>query len=251
MERISDAQIVEFFHIAFLDALSKRLDGSRYVLKGGANLRFFFGSVRYSEDIDLDLSGVRPANLEEKVDRVLDSPALESLLRVGGLAVVDASKPKQTETTRRWKLGIAAPNRPSPVRTKIEFSGRNGDDRFRLDTLPGEIVEPYALRPPAIQHYVDDAPAEQKVKALALRSETQARDVFDLELLLRCRPLPTGALGQEILTAAAELALHLPFAAFRDQVLPFLEPGAIELYDSESSWEQMQTFVAEKLEQAR
>jgi len=251
MSTLSNAEVIELFHIAFLDVLSKRLESSRYVLKGGANLRFFFGSARYSEDIDLDLSGVKPANLEQKVDRVLDSPALRALLRVAGLEVVDSSKPKQTATTRRWKLGIAAPGHSRPVRSKIEFSGRNGDERFRLDPIPAEIVEPYALRPPAVQHYVDDAPAEQKVRALALRSETQARDVFDLDMLLRLGPLPRSALDPEILGEAAELAMQLPFAAFRDQVLPFLEPGVVELYDSESSWEQMQTFVAGKLEEAR
>src|SRR5665811_804103 len=251
MTQLSDAELIESFHISFLDVLSKRLESSRFVLKGGANLRFFFGSVRYSEDIDLDLTGVKPANLEEKVDRVLDSPALRALLRVRDLEVVNLSKPKQTETTRRWKLGIAAPGRSEPVRTKIEFSGRNGDDRFRLDTLPAEVVEPYALSPTIVQHYVENAPAEQKANALALRSETQARDVFDLDMLLRRRPLPRGALDTETLATAAELALQLPFAAFRDQVLPFLEPGVVELYDSESSWEQMQTFVAEKLEQAQ
>lgn len=251
MEFINDAQIVEFFHIAFLDVLSKRLETSRYVLKGGANLRYFFGSVRYSEDIDLDLSGVRSPNLEEKVDRVLVSPALEALLRIGGLAIAEATKPKQTQTTRRWKVGITAPNRPRAVRTKIEFSNRNGDDRYRLDPLPAEVVEPYALRPPVVQHYVDDAPTEQKVRALALRSETQARDVFDLDMLLRRRPLPDGALDREVLTQAADLAIQLPFAAFRDQVIPFLEPEVAELYSGESSWEQMQTFVAERLEAAR
>ncbi len=251
MERLTDAQLIEFFHISFLDVLSKRLESARYILKGGANLRFFFGSVRYSEDIDLDLIGVRPPNLEEKVDRVLDSPALNAMLRVADLKIVDPSKPKQTETTRRWKLGILAPGRSDPVRTKIEFSGRNGDDRFRLDPLPTDVVAPYALRPPAVQHYIDDAPTEQKVRALALRSATQARDVFDLDMLLRRQPLPRGALDAETLTAAFELALQLPFAAFRDQVLPFLEPGVVELYESESAWEQMQSFVAEKLEEAR
>ena len=251
MDQLTDAQLVEFFHISFLDVLSKRLESPRYILKGGANLRFFFGSVRYSEDIDLDLTGVKPPNLEEKVDRALGSPALRSLLRIRDAEVVDPSKPKQTPTTRRWKLGIVAPGRSEPVRTKVEFSARNGDDRFRLDQLPAGVVEPYALRPPAVQHYVDDAPAEQKIKALALRPQTQARDVFDLDMLLRRRPIRRGALDAETLAGAAELALQLPFAAFRDQVLPFLEPGVLELYESESSWEQMQAFVAEKLEQAR
>jgi hypothetical protein len=247
----SKVQVVEFFHVAFLDALSKRLDPARYVLKGGANLRYFFASQRYSEDIDIDLRAGGPWSLEQKVDGVLDSGAISALLRVGRLEIAEFSKPKQTETTRRWKVGIAAPGHPDPVRTKIEFSNRNGDDRHRLDPLPGRIVTPYALRPPTVQHYVDDAPTEQKIEALADRSETQARDVFDLDLLLRSRRLPTGSLDPELLGKAAERALELPFAAFRDQVLPFLDPEVVELYDTEAAWEQMQTFVAEKLEEAR
>ncbi|HEY5710056.1 MAG TPA: nucleotidyl transferase AbiEii/AbiGii toxin family protein [Solirubrobacterales bacterium] len=251
MQLQTDAQIVELFHVAFLDVLSKRLNPARYVLKGGANLRFFFDSVRYSEDIDLDISGVGQWSLESKVDDVLESGAMKALLRVGGLAVAESTKPKQSETTRRWKVAIEAPNRAEPVRTKIEFSNRNGEQRHRLEAIPGRIVAPYALRAPSVQHYVEDAPAEQKVMALAKRSDTQARDVFDLDLLLRRRPLQPGALDPQILAEAGDRALELPFAAFRDQVLPFLELDVVELYDTAAAWEEMQAFVAEKLEEAR
>lgn len=55
MPELRDAQVVELFHLAFLQVLQARLDQARYVLKGGTNLRYFFDSVRYSEDIDLDL----------------------------------------------------------------------------------------------------------------------------------------------------------------------------------------------------
>lgn len=249
MPPLGRAQTIEFFHVAFLDVLTRRLDPTRYVLKGGANLRFFFGSLRYSEDFDLDLVGVQPRSLEEKVDGVLASGPLTALLRTGGLAVAEFSKPKQTATTRRWKVAIEVAGRTDPVRTKVETSSRNGDARYRLETLPSRIVTPYALRPPSVQHYIDDAPAEQKVKALAGRSDTQARDVFDLDLLLRQRQLSAGALEPQILTDAADRALQLPFAAFRDQVVAFLDPDAVELYDNQGAWEQMQAFVAEKLEE--
>lgn len=43
-------QAVEFFHLVFLRALvSRGEDKALFALKGGCNLRFFFGSVRYSE----------------------------------------------------------------------------------------------------------------------------------------------------------------------------------------------------------
>jgi hypothetical protein len=251
MEPLSNAQITELFHVAFLDVLSGRLDPARYVLKGGANLRYFFESLRYSEDIDLDINGVEPWGLEEKVDGVLDSGAMKVLLRIGGLAIAESSKPKQTATTRRWKVGIEVSGRSELVRTKIEFSNRNGEQRYRLEAIPSHIVAPYALRSPSVQHYTEDAPAEQKVRALASRPETQARDVFDLDLLLHRRPLAAGSLDSQILTKAADIALQLPYAAFRDQVLPFLEPDAVELYGTEGAWEQIQTFVAEKLEEAK
>lgn len=52
------AHTIECFHLGFLAVLRTRLDEGRYILKGGANLRYFFASVRYSEDIDLDVSRV-------------------------------------------------------------------------------------------------------------------------------------------------------------------------------------------------
>jgi Nucleotidyl transferase AbiEii toxin, Type IV TA system len=244
---LSDAQVVELFHISFLEVLSRRLDPSRYVLKGGANLRYFFGSVRYSEDIDLDLLGVPGWNLEKKVDDLLVKGPLGLLLRPLEVSVAEFSKPKQTETTQRWKIGLMVPRRSDPIRTKVEFSHREAGEGYRLEPVPASVVAPYALRAPMVQHYAGDVPAQQKVAALAGRSETQARDVFDLDLLLRQRPLAAGALDGETLKAAADRALELPFDAFRDQVLPFLEPDAAELYDA-AAWEQMQTFVAEKLE---
>jgi len=243
----SNAQVVELFHVSFLEVLSRRLDPSRYILKGGANLRYFFGSVRYSEDVDLDLLGVPGWSLEKKVDDLLVKGPLGLLLRSLEVSLAEFSKPKQTDTTQRWKIALAVPWRPEPIRTKVEFSHREAGEGYRLEAIPAGVVEPYALRAPTVQHYTGDVAAQQKVAALADRSETQARDVFDLELLLRRRPLPEGAVDVEILETAAGRALELPFDAFRDQVLPFLEPDASELYDA-AAWEQMQTFVAEKLE---
>jgi Nucleotidyl transferase AbiEii toxin, Type IV TA system len=251
MARFVRVQVIELFHVAFLDALSKRVDRSRYVLKGGANLRYFFASLRYSEDLDLDLKGEPAWRLRGKVDEILrpGRGPLHLLLRSAEVRVAEANPHKQTETTQRWKLALE--HAGEIVRTKIEFSNRNGDDRYRLDVIPEAVVAPYALRAPTVQRYIDDAPTEQKIAALALRSETQARDVFDLDLLLRRSPLPAGSLDSNLLTSAAEIALELPYEAFRDQVLPFLEDEARELYEGEEAWQAMQAFVAEALERAR
>jgi predicted nucleotidyltransferase component of viral defense system len=249
VNEFSYTQRIEFFHLAFLEVLAKRLDPSRYILKGGANLRYFFGSARYSEDIDIDLARPLPADLEAKVNSIITSRPLALLLRLGSLEVAEFTTPKQTETTRRWKVALASAG-GEPVRTKIEFSGRAEDGGYRLDRLPEEVVAPYALPAPSVQHYEAAAATEQKVLALVGRSQTQARDVFDLDLLLRRRPLPVGELDRGVLTEAAERTFELPFDAYRDHVLAFLESDVLELYDGVEAWERMQTFVAGSLEAA-
>jgi predicted nucleotidyltransferase component of viral defense system len=251
MATLSVPQATELLHVAFLDVLSKRLESDRYVLKGGANLRYFFDSVRYSQDIDLDVEGVPAWRLNEKIGALLSSPQLAILLRNSQLHIAERSNPKRTDTTQRWKIGLAAPGHSELIRTKVEFSYREGVGAHRIEPIPRRIVEPYALRSPLVPHYVEDAPTEQKVLALAGRSETQARDVFDLDLLLRRSTLVPGALDSAVLAAAVDRATHLPYAAFQDQVLPFLEPEAVELYEGETAWGQMQTFVAERLEEAK
>lgn len=44
----------EVVHLLILEELGKLRDGKAVALKGGVNLRLFFGSLRYSEDVDLD-----------------------------------------------------------------------------------------------------------------------------------------------------------------------------------------------------
>jgi hypothetical protein len=251
MVTLSIPQATELFHVAFLDLLSRRLDRDRYALKGGANLRYFFNSVRYSQDIDLDVERVPAWRLNEKIEALLSSPQLGLLLRASGMAITRRSNPKRTDTTQRWKVGLRAPGQAEEISTKIEFSYREGEGEYSIERIPGRIVEPFALRSPLVPHYVGVTPTKQKVLALAGRSETQARDVFDLDLLMRSHPLAAGSLDPAVLSEAAERALHLPYAAFQGQVLPFLEADSVELYEGESSWEQMQTFVGEQLEDAK
>src|SRR5690349_7893412 len=118
-------QATELFHIAFLDVLSKRLEADRYALKGGANLRYFFDSVRYSQDIDLDVEGVPAWRLNEKIEALLSSAQIVLLLRSAKLGVAERSNPKRTDTTQRWKIGLSAPGYGDLIRTKVEFSYRD------------------------------------------------------------------------------------------------------------------------------
>jgi len=237
---------IECFHLAFLAALRTKVQPDRYVLKGGANLRYFYGSQRYSEGIDLDIAAQASPALEDQVDAALK--IVMQIIRTAGITA-DAEairKPKQTDTTRRWKVPLTVPGFDDPVRTKIEFSNRNGEKRYALESVPSEIVRPYGLAQPLVQRYLPPAAAKQKVLALALRNETQARDVFDLDLLFRGFTWEPNDVAAELRSNAANAAASLTFQVFKDQVLPFLDSDIAALYD-EFAWDSMQTRVIEEL----
>src|SRR3954471_22178362 len=100
----TERQAIEVFHLLFMRAFGARVDKALFALKGGCNLRFFFKSIRYSEDIDLDIQKVSVSTLRNNVDRILTAPAFRQTLRAQQIEVVRASSPKQTETTQRWKI---------------------------------------------------------------------------------------------------------------------------------------------------
>lgn len=249
MRRLTLVQQVEAFHLAFLRVLESKLDRARFVVKGGVNLRAWFGSLRYSEDLDLDLLRGEVFELRDKVDGVLDAPALGSLLRTLDLAIVKITRPKQTETTQRWKLELQS-GRGAPLHTKIEFSRRGSDDPYALDPVLAEVVLPYGIPAPTINHYTAAAALRQKLGALAGRRETQARDIWDLDHLFRTTnadPRPLPARTKAALSTALDRVLQLPFEVFKGQVVPYLAPDHQDVYGTAESWQRMQQLVLDRL----
>ena len=87
-------QYVELFHLLFLDFLGRKLDMRRYVLKGGCNLRFFMKSLRYSEDMDIDIQGISKQKLADTVDAILNSRSFTQILQINEMAIERYSAPK-------------------------------------------------------------------------------------------------------------------------------------------------------------
>ncbi len=69
-------ELREAFHFCFLERLLKVADASLFVLKGGVNLRFFFRSPRYSEDMDIDVVAGSVSTLKKNGYKVLEDAAL-------------------------------------------------------------------------------------------------------------------------------------------------------------------------------
>jgi len=249
-EVLSDRQAIEVFHLLFLRAITSGPQKAHLVVKGGCNLRFFFGSVRYSQDLDLDVSIVAKETLRKNVDKVLAAPLLLRPLAAYGLEIQAASSPKQTDTTQRWKLALRTEGRSLPLQTKIEFSRRGEAEEFRLESVDTALAHRYRMTPPLANHYLLPAAIRQKIRALAGRTEVQARDVFDLALLFaRARgKIESRAADKKMYGKAAERALAIPYDDYTAQVVAYLSPEEAEPHASREAWTAQQLQVVDTLE---
>jgi predicted nucleotidyltransferase component of viral defense system len=246
----SERQSIELFHLIFVAHLGRRVDKALFAIKGGCNLRFYCRSIRYSEDIDFDIRTIAPITLAGNVDSILKSQVFGQALQAKQIEIEHATKTKQTETTQRWKLGIRTAGRPA-IPTKIEFSRRHSlEDDHLLEAVDAELTRTYELFPVLAQHYSREAAFRQKIRALGLRKVTQARDIFDLKLLL------DGGAGKEKAPAkvaremprAIENAMAIGFDEFSGQVLAYLTADYQEYYGSRKVWETLQNEVIGALE---
>ena len=137
---MNERQAIEVFHLLFLRALSARVDPALYVLKGGCNLRFFFKSIRYSEDIDLDVRTIAVPTLTKNVDAVLAASAFARTLRSQRMTLGNVAAPKQTQTTQRWKVQIRLDDFAQDIPTKIEFSRRRFSPDLIHEPVDSDIV---------------------------------------------------------------------------------------------------------------
>lgn len=237
---------VELFHLAFLGELATKLDRNLYAVKGGCNLRFFFHSIRYSEDLDIDLEVAGKGTLQRKVDRLLASQSLRRTLGARAIAITSSSTPKQTETTQRWKLGLTVAG--VATHTKIEFSRRGLNEGVEFGAVDRGLTSTYGLTRTLLSHYGRKAAIEQKLGALVGRQHTQARDVFDLDVLLgSSRAADLRDLDPDLRAIAKERAMSVDFDMFRAQVLAFLPVEQQQQYDSAEVWEEIVLHVVDAL----
>jgi predicted nucleotidyltransferase component of viral defense system len=245
----SERQSIEIFHLLFLRSFSARVDKALFALKGGCNLRFFHRSIRYSEDMDLDIRTMAIGTLRSNVEAVLEADALRHSLKSQGLEIQGVTAPKQTATTQRWKIQLAALDTRTSIPTKIEFSRRALDEGCALAPVEPELIRRYRLYPVLVQRYSVAAAFAQKIAALALRTETQARDIFDLKLLIDAgaatTPPPKTQRAQ--LASAIENAMTIGYQDFAGQVVAFLEPEHQGDYRDRSAWETLQEQVVDAL----
>ena len=245
------ARLTEFLQLAFLQVLPVHMTPDSYVVKGGANLRLFYHSVRRSQDIDLDFVGSAFWKIEDRVDETLASRAFRDLLRVAGAQLTEPTKPKQTDTTRRWKFEVSGAS--GRLNSKVEFSARVAGGAYAFEAATLEPGREFGLRVVKANHYAPAAATLQKIHALAQRTETEPRDVFDLDLLLAGYPgaVKPGDVSGAILDGASDAAFGISYQAYEELVLDYLEDEFVPIYRRPEVWDNMVTRVVETLERLK
>ena len=247
-------QLTELFHIEFLRRMGRKVEAKYYVLKGGTNLRFFFNSFRYSEDMDLDISSIEVNTLKDIVMRILESPSFHNCLEPFGIERIvppDVIRAKQTQTTQRFKIHLIT-SAGEDIFTKVEFSRRGFRGNAVVESVSHTVLREYKLPPLLASHYDIQSAIAQKIEALATRSMTQARDIFDLYVLSsQYSPLKAGKvrINDAKSATACENAFEVSFEQFRDTILPYLSFGEQQVYDSSSSWDEVKLKVTNFIEE--
>jgi hypothetical protein len=99
----------EGFHVVLLRALAERLQGRDWVLKGGTNLRLYFGSIRFSEDIDLDVGKDVAGAMQRAIPATLADGDVQRRLQALGIlqaSLICGRSSKSTDTTLRYKIEL-------------------------------------------------------------------------------------------------------------------------------------------------
>lgn len=250
---LTSLQQREIFHLEFLRTLNRVLKPGSYVLKGGTNLRFFFGSVRYSEDLDIDIGGITVSTSKDKVMEILRSPTQTTVLKPFQIEEVlppDISKAKQTATVQRFKVHLIT-TAGENLFTKIEFSRRGVEPGVKTEMVIPEITRFYKIAPIIIYHYGLETAVLQKIRALTNRKQIQARDLFDLFVLHNRVEEPTiikNNLNKEKIVEANENILAITYKQYHDTVVTYLSESDQQHWGSETVWDEIRLKVAEFLE---
>lgn len=249
-------QLRELFHLEFLRWFSRKVKAGFYVLKGGANLRFFFNSFRYSEDMDLDVQDIEVATLKNTVMEILKSPSFHDALKPFGVERVvppDIIRAKQTRTTQRFKVHLMT-FAGEDLFTKIEFSRRGFRGEVTVQPVSALILRAYKMPPLLVPHYDIQSTIIQKVGALAARSVIQTRDIFDLYILssqCESHEIKEIKINKDRLSRAYENVFEISFGQFRDTVISYLSPEDQVIYNSSSLWDEIKLKTSNFIDEIR
>lgn len=223
---------IELFQSQFLAQLDKVIPPTSYSVKGGCNLRMLLGSPRASEDLDLDIQQVAKHTLQKRVEAI--EKHLKKTLCGKNINLKAFTAPKQTDTVQRWKAELELLGQQ--VATKIEFSRRGISDRTKRSPLRQDFQTAYQVEGVNLSHYGPNTALKQKIKALAGRKVSQARDVFDAAFLMGIGATAPIDMDEPTIKDAETNTHSIRFQDYTGQVIPYLEDADAEKFNDEAVW---------------
>lgn len=256
---LTPIQVREAVHVTLLRRLVERVpEGLR--LKGGVNLRLFFGSVRYSEDMDLDAEPRHRAKLQGVIETILADAGYRRELDALGIEDIRPNDAQRGTGEAGLRLKMQATAAGIGYSTKVEISYRDSSPAAWAAPapVPAKLIARYGGARFEVARYEHAAAVVQKVNALATRGDVQARDIFDLDWLLdeaRFPDAPEPALVRlrawhplERLETARSRCLEIGDDQYRGQVETFLDVDAQRQFAG--TWDAMRLRVHDLLERA-
>ncbi len=177
-------------------------------MKGGGNLRFFYGSERFSEGIDLDTFDIEPWAFQDRVDQTLASDLLKRTLGVLGSRIDYVNPQERSETKSKWVLGVRHPSESEPVYTQIEISHREYPYRefAKVESVPQAAVDRYAKNASRWQRGLIAMTSGTKASTRYLGCAVRVGRQIQAEVVRQCRPhLAPDSWIRDVLAATADL----------------------------------------------
>jgi hypothetical protein len=207
----------------------------------------------------MDLDGTPPASdaIRDALKGLVEGGSFSRSLRAFGIRELDPGEGpnKDTDTTFRYKFGvIVGGGIRYPTKVEVSFRQQPDSDKVALGPPDPEILKTYGMHAFKIRHYERRAAVRQKLGALGGRREAQARDVFDLFLLVpQAAPDElTRYLGKELtrrtLEAAHARALAMTYEEYLGQVMEFLGEQARATHGNQAAWDGMRLHAAGLIE---
>ena len=236
--RIRQAEAAQ---LILLQALFTHRESRRFFFQGGTAIRWFYGGMRFSEDLDFasSVSG-------EKVGEILNSMKREfgrQLVANFGPGEVAIRGKKPSPSSYRAFVDYLPAAARNKISVKMEFEslqeGKQPDSRriiMQSSSAVSYLLREGALKVPGFPGVINlETPEEilsDKLRALLERGYTKGRDFFDVWYLtgtMNLKPDPEG-LGRKLEMYRTPFRIHTPADFYSElNVLPQRErQGLIE-----------------------
>jgi hypothetical protein len=185
---------------------------------------------------------------------ILNSRSFQESFRPFGIERIippDMAKAKQTQTTQRFKVHLITLSEED-LFTKMEFSRRGFKQGVNIEHVSDNVLRNYKLLPLVVSHYDVYSSINQKIDALVKRSVLQARDIFDLYILIpRCEEKNKINIDNRTLIKAYDNVFSVSFEQFRDTVISYLAQEEQNIYNRLSLWDEIKLKVANFIEELK